>query len=144
MTKVVAKCLINAPAESVFSMISDIEQFPFNFPAIERVEIISEVQHGLGVRFREYREMEGKEVETELEVTEYVENQHVRMIADSHGTVWDSIFKVKEQSGQTELSIHMEARAHKLLPKLLNPIFKGSYRKSLQQHANTVKANLEP
>ena len=26
-----------------------------------------------------------------LEVTEYVEHEHVRMIADSHGTVWDSI-----------------------------------------------------
>lgn len=32
---------------------------------------------------------------TELEVTEFVENDHVRYVTDSHGTVWDTVMSVK-------------------------------------------------
>ncbi len=43
--------------------------------------------------------MDGKEAATELEVTEYVKNDRIRFAADSHRTVWDSLFTVKPLRG---------------------------------------------
>ena len=37
----------------------------------------------------------------------------------------------------------MEARAHKLLPKLLNPLMKGLYKKGLEKHLNALKIYCE-
>ena len=62
---------------------------------------LSEVRTGVGTRFRETRLMHGKERSTELEVTEYVENERVRMVADTDGTVWDSVFVVSPVEGKT-------------------------------------------
>jgi len=78
----------------VFKAISDIANLPNVVPEIERIEFLSECVSGAGTRFRETRRMLGKENVTEPEVTEYVENDRVRMVAGSHGTVWDSVFVV--------------------------------------------------
>ena len=93
--------------------------------------------------FRETRRMKSKEMVTELEVTEYELNNYVRMVADSHGTVWDSLFTVKPSGEGTEITITMDARAHKLLPKLLNPVFKGLFRRGLEKHMDGFKAYCE-
>ena len=68
------------------------------------------------------------EATTELEVTEYVENDHVRMVADSHGTIWDTVFSVKEQTGgdgtisdyQGLLIVNHNAHAHRKIEKVLH------------------------
>jgi uncharacterized protein YndB with AHSA1/START domain len=143
MTSVTVQRTIHAPAELVFRAVSDIENLPSAVPAIVRVELLSDRTSGVGARFRETRRMKGKETTTELEVTEYVENQRVRMVADSHGTVWDSVFAVEPAGGATRLTITMHARAQKLLPRLLNPLFKGLFRKGLGEHLDAVKRYCE-
>ena len=70
---------IDAPVERVFEVISDISNFSKAVPAIVRAEILSEVKSGKGTRFREFRRMGGKEVSAELEVTEFVANDRVRI-----------------------------------------------------------------
>ena len=134
---------IRAPAELVFRAVSDVRGLPGTVPAIVRVELLSERTSGVGTRFRETRRMKGKETTTELEIVEYVENRRVRMVADSHGTRWDSLFAVEPADGATRLTLTMEARARKLLPKLLNPLFKGLFRRGLGEHLDAVKRYCE-
>ncbi len=87
--------------------------------------------------------MNGKESTTELEVTDFMENERVRMVADSHGTIWDSVFTVKPAGKHTELALTMDAKAHKTLPKFLNPLMKGLIKKGLEKHMDAVKAFCE-
>ena len=84
--------------------------------------------------------MKGKESTTELEITEFVDNDRVRMVADSHGTIWDTVFTVKPAGEGTDLELTMDARAYKLLPKIMNPLIKGMIQKAVERDMDAVKA----
>ena len=134
---------IDAAHERVFEAVADIENLPKVVPEVVEIELLSDGAPGVGTRFRETRTMKGRRVVTELEITEFIVNERVRMVADSHGTVWDSVFTVRGIGGRTELSLSMDARAHKLLPKLLNPLIKGMVKKGLERYLDAVKAYCE-
>ena len=143
MVLMIIKRTINAPTDVVFKTVADINQFSQAIPHIIKVEILSDVKSGVGTRFRETRLMKGKEATTELEVTEYTENDRIRIVADSHGTVWDTLFTVKAKDEQTLLTMIMDARAYKLLPKLINPMVKGVIKKAIAKDMDAVKVFCE-
>ena len=143
MSKVSVNELIDAPVETVFRAITDIEKLPETNPDIVSVEFLSEKRNGVGTRFRETRRMGKSEHVTELDVTEYVENERARMVADSHGTVWDTVFTTQPEDGKTRLEIHMDARPHKLLPKLMNPLMKGFFKKGIEKHMQSFREYCE-
>jgi len=143
MTRITVKRIFNAPADLVFKAISDIENFPNTNPDIVKIEFLSDKKSGIGTRFRETRWMGNRSSVTDLEISEFVENDHVRFIADSHGTIWDSIFDVIPLEDKTELTLTMDAKAHKLLPKILNPLMKGLYRKGLEKHMDLLRTYCE-
>jgi uncharacterized protein YndB with AHSA1/START domain len=134
---------IDAPVERVFDVVSDISQFSQAIPHIVRVELLSERRSGVGTRFRETRRMGGREASTELEVTEYEPPQRVRIVSDTHGTIWDTVFTTTGVGGGTELRMVMDARAHKLLPRLLNPLVMWMIRKAIAGDMDAVKAYCE-
>lgn len=134
---------IEAPAELVFGTISDIRNFAKAVPHIKDVAILSETQSGLGTRFRETRLNNGKEMTTELEVTEFVENDRIRLVADSHGTVWDTLFVVEARDGTTELGVTMEARSYAVLARLTTPLIGGAVQKAIETDMAAVKAYCE-
>lgn len=134
---------IEAPLEKVFHTVADIRNFSKAVPDIVDVEMLSEVTSGEGARFREKRVINGREAATELEVTDYVENERIRLVADSHGTVWDSVFTVSESNGHTELTLVMEAKPYKLLSRLMNLLMKGTMTKALRKDMEAVKRYCE-
>ncbi len=134
---------IDAPVERVFRTVSDINNLPEAIPDIVRAEIISDVKTGVGTRFRETRLMAGHEATAELEVTEFVENDRVRIVADTHGTVWDSLFTVKSTAGCTELTLTMDARPHTLAAKLTGTMAMAMIRQALERDMDAVKAFCE-
>jgi hypothetical protein len=139
MRQTIVNRKIKAPVDLVFKTIADIRNFSKAVPNIVNVEFLSDQKSGVGTRFRETRDMNGKESSTELEVTEYVENDHVRIVSDSHGTVWDSLFTVEESDHYTELTLTMEAKAYQLLPKLMNPLMKYFIKKEIEKDMDAVK-----
>lgn len=139
MSRIKITKTINAPVGFVFRTISDIQKFSEAVPDIINIEMLSNNTSGVGTRFRETRLMNGKEVSTELEVTEYEENKLIRLFADSHGTVWDSLFRVKERGGKTELVLVMEANAYKLMPKLINLLMKKIMKRAIEKDMDAVK-----
>ena len=139
MVRISVNRKIAAPVETVFATISDIKIFSRAVPEIASFEFLSECEKGKGTRFRETRETDGKTMVTELEVTEFVENQRVRMVADSHGTIWDTLFVVKNADGGTMLEVTMDARAHKFLSRLINPLMKNLFRKGVAKNMDDVK-----
>lgn len=136
---------INAPIEAVFAAVADISNFTEAVPQIVRVEFLTESRVGVGTRFRETRLMRGREASTELEVTEYVSNERVRLVSDAGGTVWDSLFTVTadEKGRGTRLDLVMEARPYRLLSRVFVPIMKGVVAKAVAADMDAVKAWLE-
>lgn len=139
MTTTVVSRKIKAPIEKVFKTVADIKNFSEAIPHIVNIEFLSEIKSGLGTKFRETRLMNGKESSTELEVIEYEENDRIRLVADSHGTVWDTIFTVNSSEDGTELNMTMEARSYKLIPKIINPLIKGMVKKMIEIDMDYVK-----
>jgi len=144
MTTTRVSRLIQAPIESVFETVAHIENFERVAPDIIRIEFLSENKTGVGARFRETRRMGKREASTELEVTEYVPNERIRIVADQGGTIWDSVFTVEARpSGEVELVMVMEARAYRFLAKIMNPLIKGMIRKAIEKDLEAVKAHCE-
>ena len=143
MSRFTTSRTINAPLDRIFETISDINNYSKAVPHVTKAEILSEVQAGVGTRFRETRVMDGKETTTELEVTEYAKNDCIRMVADSHGTVWDSLFTVKSVEGKTELTLTMDAKSHTLAAKLMTKVIGGMIQKGLEKDMDCLKAYCE-
>ncbi len=143
MSRTVVHRTIAAPVTQVFATVSDIRMMAQALPHVVRYEFLSRTHSGLGTRFREVRLMRGKESPTELEITEYAVDRHVRMVADSHGTIWDTLFAVAGDDSQTELTLTMDARAYKLLPRIINRFIKGMITKAVEEDADLIKAFCE-
>lgn len=134
---------IQAPVKEVFQTISDIRNFSKAVPDIVDVEFLSEIKSGVGTRFRETREFKGREAKTELEVTEFIENEYIRIVSDTQGTIWDSLFTVTEKDKGCELTLEMEARPYKFFSKIMTPIMKGFISKALERDMDAVKEYCE-
>jgi uncharacterized protein YndB with AHSA1/START domain len=130
---------IAAPVEVVFATVSNISELSRALPHIVKVEFLSDVRSGVGTRFRETRLMKGREATTELEVTEFVNNDRIRLVANNYGTVWDTLFTVKPASGGTELTMTMDASTDKLLPRIMNFLIAGTVRKAVEGDLDAVK-----
>ncbi len=135
---------VNAPASAVFDAVAHIENFREIVPDITGVEFLSEQHTGVGARFRETRRFGKRESSTELEVTEYVPGERVRLVADQGGTVWDTVFTTSARpDGGTQLTMVMDANAYKLAAKLINPLVMGMVRKAIEKDMDAVKAHCE-
>lgn len=135
---------IRAPVAVVFDTISDVRSFADAVPDVVKVEILSEVDSGVGTRFRETRVIQGKQATTELEVTELVENDRIRIVGEANGAEWDSVFTVRPSAdGATELTLTMEGRARTMAAKLMLPMIRGMIREALERDMDAVKAYCE-
>ena len=143
MGRTIVTRTIKAPAALVFDIVAHVENFSKAVPNIKSVEFLSERHAGVGTRFKETRVFNGRESSTELEVTEYVENDHVRLVADAGGTIWDTVFTVRANGEQTTLEMVMDANAYQLKAKLTNPLVKGMVQKAIENDMDAVKAYCE-
>ena len=143
MSRTIVTRRIEAPVDRVFETVADIGNFSKAISRIVNVEFMSEQRLGVGTRFKETRLMNGREAVVELEVTEFVRDDHVRLVSDTHGTVWDTVFRVSDVGGATELVMTMDANAYKLLPKLMNPLIKGMIKKAIETDMDSVKTFCE-
>lgn len=143
MSRTVVTTTIAAPVEEVFETIANVESFQQAVPHIVDIRFLSERRAGVGTRFRETRVTKGKEATTDLEITECVANQRLRMVADSHGTIWDSEFAVRPVPGGTELTLTLDAHAHQVVAKLMNAMVMPMIRSAIEADLESVKQYCE-
>ena len=96
---------IKAPSAAVFETVAQVDNYTKAVPDIVEVEYLSEQHMGVGTRFRETRLMGKRKASTELEVTEYVPNERVRLVSDQGGTIWDTVFTVTPK-GEDEVELN--------------------------------------
>ena len=129
---------IQAPIEKVFQTLADVQNFRKAVTDITNIEFLTEQQQGVGTRFRETRVMKGKEHTVELEVTEHVENDRVRIVSDEQGTIWDTVFTVEQQGDAVKMSMVMEVKPYKLKAKLATPLIMGFVSKAIESDMDEV------
>ncbi len=134
---------IRAPVETVFGTIADATEYQKAIPAILSVEYLTEQQRGLGTIHRETREMQGKPMSVELEVTEFIEGEKIRFVTDMNGCVWDSTFAFRPSDAGTDLLLIMDALPHKFFAKVLNLLIKNIVQKGLDNDMDLVKKYCE-
>ncbi len=134
---------IEAPVETVFDTIAHSENFMEASPAIVHIEFVTEQRRGAGTRFRETRRMGKREATVELEVAEYVANERVRIVSDEGGTIWDTLFTVTPTETGTRLDVEMDARHHKLMPRIVYPFIAPMIRKAVAADLEAVKEHCE-
>ena len=140
MSRIIVTRTIDAPIDLVFQTVADERRLSQVLPHIVNVEFLSDVRAGVGTRFRETRLMNGKEATTELEVTEFVENEHVRLVTtDSLGTTWDTVFAVTADNGGTKLTMTMDARADKWLAKVFVFVIRSMIKRAVERDMDLVK-----
>lgn len=110
MSKATSSRIINAPLETVFDVVAHVENFPKAVPEITHVEVLTEIKNGTGTRFRETRDIEGRIVSNDIDVTDYKLNTFARTVFESNDIIWDSIFEVAMQAEGTLLTLEMEAK----------------------------------
>ena len=143
MANVTVTRRVDAPADVVFRTVAHVEQFSEAVPHILRVEFLSEAKSGVGARFRETRMMMGSEASTELEVTEHVENERVRIVSEAGGALWDTVFTVVPDGEGTELKMVMDARPRTTSARMTLPLIIGAVRKAVEQDMDAVKSFCE-
>lgn len=143
MPNVFVERMVKAPTEKVFEAVADINKFSEIVIDITNVEFLTEKQVGVGARFRETRMMSGKEAATELEVTEYIENERVRMVSDQGGTIWDTVFEVEAHNDGTRLTMNMDARPYKIFSKIINRFIMGMVSRAVENDMDSVKQYCE-
>ena len=145
MTRTRLTRTINAPLDRVFATVADPVNYTRAVPEITKVEFLTDQRTGVGTRFLETREMRGREAATELEVTEYVKGEHIRIVSRAGGTVWDSAFTVTPAGDGrgTRLDLVMEARPCRLLAHVFVPLTKRIVAKAVAGDMDAVKAYLE-
>lgn len=143
MPNVTVNLSIDAPVDVVFRTVAHVEQFSQAVPGILRVEFLSDMKSGVGARFRETRMMMGREASTELEVTEYVENERVRLVSEAGGAHWDTVFTTAADGEGTALRMAMDAQPRSASARTMLPLIIGVVRKAVEQDMEAVKAFCE-
>ena len=87
--------------------------------------------------------MNGRENTMEFDVTESIPNERVRIVNETHGTVWDSVFRVAPSNGHAVLTMRMETRSRRLHQKLLMPLIMLVIRKAVEKDMDAVQAYCE-
>lgn len=144
--KVQVSKYINAPVDVTFDVFSDVERTAERIEGIKRVEILSDVKHGRGTRWRETRELFGQDRTEEMEIKAFQPNQSYEVVASSDGTDYHTTYTFTEKDGSTLVEMTFTGKPVSFMAKLLSPLallMTNSTKKLLEEDIDQLKAICE-
>ena len=146
MTTVTVTSRIAAPVERVFGVFTDIEHSPEHVSGIKKLEILTSGGFRLGTRWREVREVLGRDVSEEMEVTAFERDRTYTITNDAHGTRVDTVFSFEPANGDTKVTIEFELEPQSFAARLLAPVgwaLAGKIRDAMTQDIADLKRAVE-
>lgn len=139
---------INASKESIWNVITDIDNAVATIDAIENLEVLDQPTDGLvGLKWRETRKIMGKDATETMWITDAVENEYYKTRAESHGSVYISCLRISETNGVNTLSMSIESKPQTRMAKLIGVpmmlLCKGMMKKMLIKDLQDIKAAAE-
>lgn len=134
---------IEAPVETVFAITTDFEQAPLIMDNVIRTEKVTEGPMQTGTQVKEFRNVRGREIETILQVTEFIPNQKYTVTSESAGMtmVYEYHFLAKEEG--TTVNFKGTIRSKGLKNALIKPFFEKILKKEDENHLVRLKEYIE-
>lgn len=123
MASLIVSTQVAAPLARVFEVFTEIDKAAERIPAITKLEMLSEGSFGNGTRWRETRLMMKKEATEEMWVTGFNPPNSYTVEAQSHGSLYQTLFEFKEEAGGTQVTWTFDCIAQTFGAKLMAPIF---------------------
>jgi hypothetical protein len=108
-----------------------------------KVEYLTAQHSGVGTKFRATRMNRGKPAVFDQEVIEYTPDKHIRMDNETHGTLWIGMFDVATQGAQSVLTLTMDSKTDRWLPRIMTRLIAPMVQKALEKDMDAVKAYCE-
>ena len=146
MAKFTTRRRINAPRSRVFAVFTDFASAGDRIRGIKSLEVLTDGPVGSGTRFRETREMFGKEATEEMEITVFEPDARYRVEAESHGCKYLTTFEFEERDGATDMTMVFEGVAESLMAKLMTPLawlLSGATRKIIEADIDDLQRHCE-
>jgi hypothetical protein len=139
---------ISQTKEIVWKAISDIKNCSNVISAIMNIEVLHLPTDGLiGLKWKETREMFGKEAVETMWITEAVENEYYCTRAESHGSVYLTKLSLEQKENKTRLTMSFTAEAQNMMVKIISAcmgaFIKKSMIKALDQDLADIKKYAE-
>ena len=115
---------VNAPAEVVFAVATDLDRWAENIGGITKIERLTEGPVGVGTRFRETRVMFKKEATEEMEFTAFEPNRRYQLSAESCGCSYVTDFRFVPSDAGTRVEMEMNTKPLTFFAKLMSPLGK--------------------
>lgn len=133
---------IAAPVDRVFSLFTDLEHCAGLVTGIKKIDMLTSGPFGLRTRWLETREVMGREVTEELEVTAFEMNHAYTVTNDAHGARVDTHFLFEPAGAGTEVRIVFSLAPQTFLTMLVSPlawVVAGKVRKALEDEVLDYK-----
>ena len=129
---------INAPAATVWALITDLESFPENVGGIDSVKRLDDGSgFGLGTQWRETRTLFGRTATEDMWVTEIDPGRTYVVEANSHGTEYRTSHDVEPQGDGSLLTVAFSGTAIGTMAKVMSAtvgrLFTKAMRKAFEQ-----------
>ncbi|MFK4690307.1 SRPBCC family protein [Streptomyces pristinaespiralis] len=147
-SSVVVERLILAPPGPVWQALTDIRGWERTLSGVERIEVLTEGDFGVGTRWRETRRMLGKEATEEMRVTACEPPERYVVEADSQGTHYVSEFSLLI-AGPEATTVRLTFRAEPsggftgLLAKVFGKLGARAVRRAIARDLDDVAAAVE-
>jgi uncharacterized membrane protein len=138
MLKIESTAVINRPVEEVFAVLSNLENSLKWSSVFLEVKKISEGPIGVGTTWRVVQKAFGRQIESEVEVTEYEPNRKCAQKSKSGPFPVEVLQTYEPVEGGTRVSAALEAEVGGFF-KLAEPLVKTMAKRSIE----TDNANLK-
>lgn len=133
---------IAAPVDRVFSLFTDLDHCAGLVKGIKKIDVLTPGPFGLRTRWLETREVLGRDVTEELEVTAFEMNHAYTVTNDVHGARMDTHFTFEPHGAGTEVNVVFQAAPHTFLSMLVSPLgwtLAGTVRRALEDEVRDYK-----
>jgi len=122
MTNVTVATVVEAPAERVFGVFTDVEHGAARVSNIQKIEMLTVGEVRLGSRWLETREVLGQQDSAEMEVTAFERNRTYTVSHEKAGARIDVVFTFEPVQDGTKVQIEFALQSHGLPPGALAPV----------------------
>ena len=146
MGRMILDISINAAPETVFAVVSDIENSPDRIEWFEKVEILTDGPVGVGTKWRETRRMKNKQSVEEWEMTAFDCPHYFTAYCDSQGYDVEWTMRVAPEGNGSRLTMDMTTTPRTIVGKLLTPVewlLAGMCKSMMRKDLDSTKAYIE-
>jgi carbon monoxide dehydrogenase subunit G len=137
---------VEAQVEQVFKVFTDIEHVPDRVSGIKKVEMLTPGVVHLGSRWRETRELLGRDDSAEMEITAFERNKTYTITHHKAGVRLDTTFYFEPEGTGTKVSVEFELDGGGVPPGLLAPLgwaIEGKVQRVLSHDLADLKQSVE-